>query len=383
MDTVALLTDVIKSRVCGAPLSLSPLSEEAARELFALAKKQDLAHIAGDALCGAGLLPMGKAKSAFEKEAFAAFGRYSLMQKELEGLCAILEAACIPHLPLKGAVLRAYYPEPWMRNSCDIDILVKEEDFERAKAILLEKGYRFFAEETHDAGFDAPTGVHVELHFCLLEKSILPKAERMLGDPWKYAYPAKSGGFCHLLPDDIFYLYHIAHMAKHYLKGGCGIRPFLDLWVLNHISSGDRAQRESALDACALLPFAKAAEALAEFWFGAEESTPLTDTMARFVVAGGVYGSKVNLATAQKARSGGRFSHILRLVFKPYSDLKYEYPILKKHKWLYPFCLVLRWIKRIFAGSFGRLFRTLFLSDARKREDPDKITRKHLKALGF
>ena len=42
----------------------------------------------------------------------------------------------IPFLPLKGSVIRQYYPEPWMRTSCDIDILV---DFEKDAHVGLFK----------------------------------------------------------------------------------------------------------------------------------------------------------------------------------------------------------------------------------------------------
>ncbi|MBO4954226.1 MAG: nucleotidyltransferase family protein, partial [Clostridia bacterium] len=36
----------------------------------------------------------------------------------------------IDFMPLKGAVIRQYYPEPWMRTSCDIDIHVKKDRLE-------------------------------------------------------------------------------------------------------------------------------------------------------------------------------------------------------------------------------------------------------------
>ncbi len=384
MDTtLKMLTDVIKSEVCGAPLSLSPLAEEEARALFELASKQGLAHLVGDVLCRHSLLPDGEAKAAFEKNAFAAFGRYALMQREIQTLCSIFEEAHIPYIPLKGTVIREYYPTPWMRNSGDVDILVKQEDYERAKALLLEKGYTFHVEYTHDASFNSPIGIHLELHYCLVEKSILPHAAEILESAWEHAHPVRDGAFRYEFSDDFFYLYHVAHMAKHYLHGGCGIRPFLDLWVLKHRVPHDTSARFAILDACNLTSFAKATEGLAEYWFGDGEKSPTTETMEHFVLTGGVYGNKENFATVKSVSRGGTISHILWLFFLPYNDLKHSYPVLKKHKWLYPFCQVHRWFKRLFQGCFKRLFRTMFLLDAKDKDDPQRITKEHLKELGF
>ena len=384
MDTtLKMLTDVIKSEVCGAPLSLSQLTEAEARALFELSSKQGLAHLVGDVLCRNSLLPDGEAKIAFEKDAFLVFGRYALMQRETQTLCSIFEEAKIPYIPLKGTVIREYYPTPWMRNSADIDILVKPEDHERAKAVLVENGYIFHTEHTHDASFDSPAGIRLELHYCLVEKSYLPHAAELLGSAWEYAHPRRDGVFHYEFSDDFFYLYHVAHMAKHYLHGGCGIRPFLDLWVLGHRVPHDTSARFSLLDACKLASFAQAAEALAEHWFGNGEKNHTTEIMAHFVLAGGVYGSRENLATVRSAKRGGKISHIWGLFFTPYDVLKHSYPVLKKHKWLYPFCQVHRWFKRLFQGCFKRLFRTMFLLDAKDKDDPQRITKEHLKELGF
>ena len=61
--------------------------------------------------------------------------KLSEYKAEYENLCSAFEKAQIPFLPLKGSVIRKYYPEAWMRTSCDIDILVHDEDVGRAKEI--------------------------------------------------------------------------------------------------------------------------------------------------------------------------------------------------------------------------------------------------------
>lgn len=51
-------------------------------------------------------------------------------------ISAALEKAQISYIPLKGAVLRHLYPEKNLRTSCDIDLLVHEEDIDETIEII-------------------------------------------------------------------------------------------------------------------------------------------------------------------------------------------------------------------------------------------------------
>lgn len=378
----ALLIDILKSEICELPLSLSPLSPDEAKELYLLSKRQELTHIVGNAVCREGVLADVKAKAAFEKASFSALYRYEQMTAELKALSSLFEEKKIPFLPLKGSVLREFYPTPWMRNSCDIDVLVREETLDAAKAALLEAGYLFREQGSHDAAFDSPRGVHIELHFTLIEEHVMKKAARILKDPWAHAAPVKEGSFRYALSDAAFYFYHVAHMAKHYLIGGCGIRPLLDLWVMNHRMTFDASAREALLKEGGLLSFHEAAMALSEAWFGCGEMTPLTERMEHFILTGGVYGSVENRVSVQQAEKGGKLRYALFRIFLPYDYLKFQYPILQKHKWLLPVCEVRRWCKLIFLGGARRSARELQLNSAIEGDTMQK-TKDHLKELGF
>lgn len=378
----ALLIDILKGEVCAKSSPLSPLSLDEAKELYLFAKRHDLAHIAGDALCRFDLLPDEKAKAAFEKESFAALFRYERMTSELQALSSLFEEKKIPFLPLKGSVLREFYPNPWMRNSCDIDILVRPETLEDAKAHLLSKGYLFRGHGSHDMAFDSPRGVHIELHFDLIEEHVMENAARILEDPWAHAAPVKEGSYRYALSDPAFYFYHVAHMAKHYLIGGCGIRPLLDLWVMNHRMTFDASAREALLKEGGLLTFHEAARTLSEAWFGEGEMTPSTEKMEHFILSGGVYGTTENRVSVQQARKGGKLRYAFSRIFLSYEIIKFHYPILQKHKWLLPFCEVRRWCKLIFLGGARRSARELQLNHAIE-EDSLKNTKKHLKELGL
>lgn len=103
------------------------------------------------------------------------------------------------------------------------------------------------------------------------------------------------------MPDEYFYFYHIAHMAKHFVgTGGCGIRPFLDIWILNNRINFDREKRANLLSDGELDVFAKQAELLAEIWFGTAEHTEITKQMEEYILRGGVYGTNENRITVQQ-----------------------------------------------------------------------------------
>ena len=49
---------------------------------------------------------------------------------------------------------------------------------------------------------------------------------------WVCSSPFKESPYCFQMSNDMFVFYHIAHMAKHFIAGGCGIRSFIDLYLL-------------------------------------------------------------------------------------------------------------------------------------------------------
>ncbi len=53
-------------------------------------------------------------------------------------------------MPLKGSVIRNMYPEPWMRTSCDIDILVEKSSLDVAKKAVQAIGFEYKGMGSHD-----------------------------------------------------------------------------------------------------------------------------------------------------------------------------------------------------------------------------------------
>lgn len=69
--------------------------------------------------------------------------RNLFLSGELVRLLSIFEAEGIQALPFKGSILAASaYGNLSLRQFCDLDILVRETDIEKAKALFLAEGYR-------------------------------------------------------------------------------------------------------------------------------------------------------------------------------------------------------------------------------------------------
>ncbi len=331
------------SLICSA-LGASPVSEIEAdpKDLYQLAEAHDLGHLVAFSLKQNGLLP--KEDAFMEKSILKAVYRHETSSYALKEMSAALEEAKIPFVPLKGSVLREYYPEPWMRTSCDLDVLVHREDLERAIDHLVRTlGYTEKEHNPHDVSLFTPRGVHIELHFDLVEEGRANNAIEVLRSVWENVSLCENSGYRYEMSDAFFYFYHIAHMAKHFETGGCGIRPFLDLWILDHLENIDFSARDALLSEGGLLRFAEAARKLSRVWFGGEEADELSRQLQAFLLSGGSYGTSENRVALQQTKKGGRFGYLLSRVFISYDKLKRYYPILEKHRWLMPVMQIRRW----------------------------------------
>lgn len=356
-----LLASAISGKALGEEED-AKISSEKAQELLKTARFHDIDHIVALGLKENRLIP--EENKEIDKIIFKAVYRYQRLNFEYERVCAALEGEEIPFLPLKGAVIRKYYREPWLRTSCDVDILVREEDAEKAKELLLEK-FSCTYEKTgsHDISLFTPSKVHIELHYDLVEDGIANEASVVLKDIWDRVTVKEGFEYWCEMPDEIYYFYHIAHMAKHFEGGGCGVRPFVDLWILDNLKDISTEKRNQLLEAGGLLKFAESARKLSRVWFENEDCDSVSKQMENYIMRGGVYGDDQNRIMVQQQKKGGRIRYALSRIFISYSEIKFHYPILQKHRWLTPFMHVRRWCKLIFCGHLGRVTNELHYSN--------------------
>lgn len=377
MDPRALFFSLIGEEIFGIPCH-DAVDPSALLPVFELAKKQDLAHILATPLEKRGF---GNATdSNFQKQQITAIYRYELNRHELESICRVLTEAEIPHMLLKGTVIRDLYPQPYLRTSCDIDLLVKQCHLSSAAELLTDRlGYRPEKKPAlHDLSLHSKSGVHLELHFSLKEHS--NPMDSVLERVWAYAVLREGMTY---VQDDAFLVFHtVAHMAYHFSHGGCGIKPVIDLHLLRKKLNYDETKLLSLLREAELEAFYTHALLLGEVWFGGKTHTPLTNWMENYLLQGGVYGSTENHVALGRQRAGGKLRYTLRRIWMPREQLQLRYPQMKKSALLIPWYQVRRWVETVFGG---RLKNAAVEMRATRRisEDASARTDKMMKELGL
>ncbi|MBR2927382.1 MAG: nucleotidyltransferase family protein [Clostridia bacterium] len=375
--TIQILFSLLRSAIRGTVLTEEEqrlYSKERLAELLRISSRHDLSHLVAYGLQQNRLADEEKAN--IEKCIFKAVFREQRTTYEYGRLCNALEAAQIPFLPLKGSVIRVFYPEPWMRTSCDIDVLVQPKDLEAASSVLTEQcGYTKHGQGSHDVSFYSPSNIHVELHYELVEEGIANESAAVLAGVWSTATVKEGLTSFYEMPDAMYYFYHVAHMAKHFEHGGCGIRPFIDLSILDRTSDADGEARDALLRRGGLLTFANAARKLSRVWLEGEEHDARSLQMERYVLEGGVYGNVENRIAVQQQKKGGRIRYALSRILLPYGELKFYYPVLQKHPILTPVMQVRRWFKIAFCGGARRAARELSYNQSLSTKEADVMKR--------
>lgn len=352
-DRLTVFFAMLRSGV-GESATLPPaVSARQAEAVCALAKRHDLLHLVALPLADCLEADNPLVETSRHQQLLALY-RSEQLDFALEALCAALEQEEIPYIPLKGAVLRQWYPQPWMRTSCDVDILVHKADIPRATACLTEKlGYQRLRETGYDISFSHAGGVHVELHYSLLGEERTGATADVLSRVWEIAQPVEEGCFRYAMPDALFYFYHIAHMAKHVENGGCGMRPFLDMHILEQ-QPHNRDAREQLLRQGGLVPFETVCRELMVCWFAGREPSGLARQLQTYILTGGVYGSYEQQTAARQGRAGGKGRYTLTRIFPSLQALRHDFPVLQRHPWLLPGCWLWRLVRLPFGGRWRR-----------------------------
>ena len=208
---------------------------------------------------------------------------------------------------------------------------------------------------SHDVDLFAENGVHLELHYKLASSRDVWR--NILEKVWDYT--ENYTGYRYLLTQEMFYFYHIAHMAGHFRVGGCGVRSFLDLYLMRKYNQYDERILAGLLKEGGLASFNNAVVKVADCWFGGGERTELVVEIESYVLYAGMYGDMQNRVAVAKIENGGKWKFLFFRIFLPYEKLKFQYPKLQKWPILYPFYVVKRWFKLLRKDSRKKSLKEL------------------------
>ena len=332
-----------------------------------LAKKHDLAHVVSKFIYQNQIEIDSELKARLTKEELTSVYRYERMKFTLDEICSAFDNAKIAYVPLKGSVLRPYYPYESMRTSCDIDILIHESDLKKAIDSLEEKGYRCGERTYHDVSLFSPSEIHLELHFSIQEN--MDALDSVLKDAWNYVELAQGSRY-NFTPE--FFVFHMySHMAYHFLSGGCGIRSLLDIWVVEQKMNTNYTVAEKLLKKAGIYTFASQMSKIANECFTLNERDEFSDLVLKYIFSGGVYGNKQNHIAVKKSKKTSSIGYVLGRIFMPYKAMAMKYPVLRKCPILLPIFWVVRCFSVIFKGKSKEIKSELLTVN---KVSDDKIT---------
>ena len=282
---------------------------------------------------------------------------------EMEILKEELEKRNIRYALLKGSIIKYMYPSFDMRSMADIDIYVDKEKAKDIKKMMIDLGYdvESYLKGNHDSYMKVPF-MNVEMHrdlmnecysYHLYYKDFFSKLHLKENKEYEYEFSHED-----------YYIYMIAHAAKHFSNGGMGIRNVIDeyIYLNEYENSLDFNYINEELAKLELNRFENNLKKLAKCWFGTEkineEDLETIDLMGDFIIESGTYGTvshnvlnQLMGETTYKNIRANKFKYLWSRAFPPYSVMVRRNPSLKKWKILLPWFYFTRLLKFIFKSN--------------------------------
>lgn len=283
-------------------------------------------------------------------------------ESEVSALMELFEQNKIQVVMLKGWQMKKLYPRPDLRAMADIDVFIRQSDERKAHDIVKNQG---FSVVTFGGKKD---NVYNKEPFVILE---MHKNLFMFEDSWNEFFNSEDSQMCiwkrvekisgfeyvYRMDDELFFVYMIAHIAKHLLDdGGIGIRAILDVWLFMQKTQGlDLELAFRDLKMLNIDVFAQKVIELTHFWFDQKcDVSKEVEELGDHILSCGVYGnSKILVATKDGLMTCGKMSplkYVFRRAFPTVEEMTVRFPELKEHKWLLP----LLYIKRLWYSAVHR-----------------------------
>ena len=271
------------------------------------------------------------------------------------------------YMPLKGSILKDWYPKFGMREMADNDILFDASKRKEVKAIFQGRGYtvKEYNKSNHDAYEKTPI-YNFEMHVSLfhgtykeLTEQYENVKERLLpvdGTAYQFAFT----------PED-FYVFVLAHAHKHYSHSGTGVRTLADIYIMNQKLGGTLNWEyvDSELRGLGIFSYEHESRELAQKVFGIAELptkanlSEAEQQMLAYYLGASTYGTIEN-RTLNKMRKlqpdGGAITahtkrkYLLSRIFpgrewcEAYAPTVYKYPVLLPFFWVWR--LAVKGVKR-------------------------------------
>lgn len=314
-----------------------------------------------DALVGSTLRQAGIELPRNWTEGIAKAVRKALLfDAERKGILDFMEQRGIWYLPLKGVVLKDYYPAVGMRQMSDNDILYDADFGRELLEYMKSRGYRAVSMGigTHDVYRKEPV-LNFEMHRALYGTSHDPKWVTYYRNVKERLLPDNGSSYGYHFSREDFYVYLVCHAFKHYSVSGTGLRTLLDFYVYLRAEETqlDIAYIRRECEVLGIAAFEELSKTLSKKIFALPGDCSQEDFEKRlsleegealsYYLCSGVHGTRINY-TKKEVQKRGKVGFLLYKLFLPLPLMEDSFPILQKAPFLLPVCWVVRWIKPFF-----------------------------------
>lgn len=294
-------------------------------------------------------------KQNWQNYNFSEIKRMIVIGNERAAIYNQLTQAGIRFMPLKGLLLKKYYPKESMRQMSDHDILYDVQKRDVLDKIMKSNGYKPIATgENSDDYFKAPYCTF-EFHRKLFfeESDFCPHFDNL----WDNAKADSENPLMYHMNLNDIYVYSVCHMYKHFSTAGCGIRFLADIYLFlkKEYDNLDWDYIVDCLKQYGVFEYERQSRELALKIFAdkplTDEEMNLFETYLNF----GIYGNGMikltkdinKLADGDKIEAAKR-KYIFKRLFPSKKKMIADNRVLEKKPYLLPAFYVLRLFRALF-----------------------------------
>lgn len=330
------------------------------KRVFQLARSNSISGIVGYMIMKYELTDLDEINEIAIAECTNTVGMTTRRIMQANRLIKVFQERSIDLLLTKGYVVRDYYPEPRLRTFGDIDFLVQTSDRDKVHKIMKEMGYTVKTDWEPVYSYKRDSEYY-EVHTELMDLDFQETQNTVeyFKNAWEYAKQIDNN--IYVLKPEYHLLYLTAHLAKHIITGGAGMRMYMDiaLFIKNNPEVFDWTFVEEQVKTLKLNKYTDYLFSAVENWFDIkcpphnQCGDEILEHMLRITVMGGTFGKDhadpgVMKLKAMSRISGkdSKLSALINMVLPPASSLKKRYTYLEDKPWLLPAA----WVHRIFVN---------------------------------
>lgn len=293
-------------------------------DLYNISNKLVVSNIVGYTLNKSGYK-----ETIFNSSIYKAVNQYERIIDTRKDIDNILNN--INYLYVKGLKIAELYPESYLRDSCDIDIVIDNNDFDKAYKLFINNGYKELSRNKNEIALRNRKGILIDLHSSFAFND--DKFDELFISTFNNT---------HELDNNYLYVYMIRHIKKHILGGLLKYRYLIDLYYLrNNI---DKDIVDDLLSKAELTILNDSLNSYIDAFIGLKEYSDLDKKLEDFIFS---CSSDKGITNRILINSYGKskISYILSRVFISYDLMVLEYPKLRENKLFLPYFYIKRIVR--------------------------------------